>query len=52
MQDLLQNLHEGGGPQVGEGTCGGLPHLTCKRNPLGNWVILIIIGEKPCTRMI
>ena len=24
-------LHEGGGPQVGEVTCGGLPHLTCKR---------------------
>ena len=23
-------LHEGGGPQVGEVTCGGLPHLTCK----------------------
>ena len=23
-------LHEGGGPQVGEVTWGGLPHLTCK----------------------
>ena len=23
-------LREGGGPQVGEVTCGGLPHLTCK----------------------
>ena len=23
-------LHEDGGPQVGEVTCGGLPHLTCK----------------------
>ena len=23
-------LHESGGPQVGEVTCGGLPHLTCK----------------------
>ena len=23
-------LPEGGGPQVGELTCGGLPHLTCK----------------------
>ena len=21
-------LHEGGGPQVGEVTCGGLPHLS------------------------
>ena len=25
-------LHEGGGRQVGEVTCGGLPHLTCKRD--------------------
>ena len=25
-------LHEGGGPQVGEVTCGKLPHLTCKRD--------------------
>ena len=25
-------LHEGGGPQVGEVTCGGVPHLTCKRD--------------------
>ena len=36
---LLQRLvtckgvfHEGRGPQVGEVTCGGLPHLTCKRD--------------------
>ena len=25
-------LHEGGGPQVGEVTWGGLPHLACKGN--------------------
>ena len=25
-------LHEGGGPQVGEVTCSGLPLLTCKRD--------------------
>ena len=25
-------LHEGGGPQVREVTCGELPHLTCKRD--------------------
>ena len=25
-------LHEGGGPQVGEVTCGALPHLSCKRD--------------------
>ena len=25
-------LHEVGGPQAGEVTCGGLPHLTCKRD--------------------
>ena len=24
-------LHEGGGPQISEVTCGGLPDLTCKR---------------------
>ena len=23
-------LHGGGGPQIGEVTCGGLPHLSCK----------------------
>ena len=27
-------LHEGGGPQVGEVTCGGLPHLSCKRDQI------------------
>ena len=27
-------LHEGGGPQVGVVACGGLPHLTCKRDPI------------------
>ena len=27
-------LHEGGGPQVGEVTWGGLPHLTCKRDDI------------------
>ena len=27
-------FHEGGGPQVGVVTCGGLPHLTCKRDPI------------------
>ena len=25
-------MHEGVGPQVGEIPCGGLPHLTCKRD--------------------
>ena len=25
-------LHEDGGPQVGEATSGGLPHLSCERN--------------------
>ena len=25
-------LHEGGGPQLGEVTCGGSPHLSCKRD--------------------
>ena len=27
-------LHEGGGPRVGEVTCGKLPHLTCKRDDI------------------
>ena len=27
-------LHGGGGPQVGEVTCGGLPHLSCKRDQI------------------
>ena len=25
-------LHGGGGPQIGEVTCEGSPHLSCKRN--------------------
>ena len=29
---LTACLHEGGGPQAGEVTCGKLPHLTCKRD--------------------
>ena len=27
-------LHGGGGPQTGEVTCGGSPHLTCKRDQI------------------
>ena len=27
-------LHRGGGPQLGEVTCGGSPHLTCKRDQI------------------
>ena len=27
-------LHGGGGPQVGEVTRGGLPHLSCKRDQI------------------
>ena len=29
---LRARLHEGGGPQVGEVTYGGSPHLSCKRD--------------------
>ena len=29
-------LHEGGGPQVGEVKCGGLPHLSCKSDQIKN----------------
>ena len=31
-EPLRACLHEGGEPQVGEVTCGRLPHLTCKRD--------------------
>ena len=27
-------LHGGGGPQIGEATCGGSPHLSCKRDQI------------------
>jgi len=27
-------LHEGGGPQIGEVTRGGSPHLSCKRGQI------------------
>ena len=27
-------LHGGGGPQIGEVTCGGSPHLSCKRHQI------------------
>ena len=27
-------LHEGGGPQIGEVTFGGSPHLSCKHNQI------------------
>ena len=30
--NIRVSLHEGGGPQVGEVTCGRLPHLTCKHD--------------------
>ena len=32
--DLRACLHEGGGPQTGEVTCGRSPHLSCKRNQI------------------
>ena len=32
MRQLRACLHEGGGPRIGEVTCGKLPHLTCKRD--------------------
>ena len=31
---LNSKSHGGGEPQVGEVTCGGLPHLTCKRDQI------------------
>ena len=44
QSQLRACLHEGGKPQVGEVTCGGLPHLTCKgdhikmRDKMDRWV--------------
>ena len=34
IRDLGSVLHEGGGPQIGEVTCGGSPHLSCKRDQI------------------
>ena len=34
IERLRACLHEGGGPQVGEVTCAGSPHLTCKRDQI------------------
>ena len=31
---LRASLHGGGGPQIGEVTCGGSPHLPCKRGQI------------------
>ena len=30
----MAGLHGGGGPQIGEETCGGSPHLSCKRDQI------------------
>ena len=34
MKRLRACLHEGGGPQIGEVTFGGSPHLSCKRDQI------------------
>ena len=34
LHRLRACLHEGGGPQVGEVTRGGSPHLSCKRDQI------------------
>ena len=33
-QVLRAFLHGGGGPQIGEVTCGRSPHLSCKRDKI------------------
>ena len=30
----MGRLHGDGGPQIGEVTCGGSPHLSCKRDQI------------------
>ena len=44
-------LHEGGGPQVGEVTRGGLPHLTCKRDhvKMSDYMDRRVTTPKPVT---
>ena len=34
LRNLRAVLHGGGGPQVGEVTCGRSPHLSCKRDQI------------------
>ena len=34
LLQLRACLHGGGGPQIGEVTCGGSPHLSCKRDQI------------------
>ena len=34
VKGLRTCLHGGGGPQTGEVTCGGSPHLSCKRDQI------------------
>ena len=34
MPKLRGCLHGGGGPEIGEVTCGWSPHLTCKRDQI------------------
>ena len=52
-------LHGGGGPQIGEVTCGGSPYLSCTRDQIkglftwrwgtpGRWGNLLRWGNPPC----
>ena len=34
LENFRASLHGGGGPQVSEVTCGGLPHLSCKHDQI------------------
>ena len=36
LETLRAYLHGSGGPQIGEVTCGGSPHLLCKRDQIKN----------------
>ena len=35
--NLKACLYGRGGPQIGEVTCGGTPHLSCKRDQIKIW---------------
>ena len=51
MEPVRACLHGGGGPQIGEVTCGGSPHLSCKRDQIkiGDYVDRRVTPSKQVT---
>ena len=48
---VIERLHGGGGPQIGEVTYGGSPYLTCKRDQIkrGDYVNRRVTPHKRVT---